>query len=484
MMPLNVLYIMSDEHNPKVLGCHGHPTVRTPNLDRLAASGTRFASAYTNCPICVPARASLATGRYVHEIGYWDNALAYDGRLPGWGHRLQETGHRVTSIGKLHYRDGTDPTGFDEQIMPMHILNGIGDVLGSVRDILPVRVRSRELAEKIGPGDSPYAGYDRQITDHACRWLREEAPKYATKPWVLFVSFALPHFPFISPPEFYDLYPLDEVPLPKACRAEDRPHHPWLEALRKCHISDEGFDDDKRRIAIACYFGMCSYLDHNIGRVLAALEDAALAGNTRVIYTSDHGDNLGTRGLWGKFTMFEESAGIPMIVAGAEIPRGKLCTTPVTLVDLYQTFLDGVGEPLAETEKNLPGRSLFQIANGADDPDRVAFGEYHAAGAVSGALMVRKGRYKYIHYVGMAPSLFDLEADPEELIDLGEDPAYGAVVKGLETVLRRICDPEDVDRRAKKDQAALVERHGGREAVIQKGGFGHTPAPEGTHAGA
>ena len=102
MQPSNLLFILSDQHNRDTLGCYGHPTIQTPNLDALAGRGVRFDAAYTNCPICVPARASLATGRYVHEIGYWDNAFPYDGRVRGWGHRLQAAGHRVDSIGKLH----------------------------------------------------------------------------------------------------------------------------------------------------------------------------------------------------------------------------------------------------------------------------------------------------------------------------------------------------------------------------------------------
>ena len=134
MQPKNLLFIMSDEHNPKFLGHAGHPLVKTPNLDRLVASGAYFTSAYSNGPICVPSRASFATGRYTFETGYWDNAHPYDGKVPGWGHRMQETGHKVVSIGKLHYRNGSDPTGFDEQIIPMHVVNGTGDVLGSVRD--------------------------------------------------------------------------------------------------------------------------------------------------------------------------------------------------------------------------------------------------------------------------------------------------------------------------------------------------------------
>ena len=115
MKAKNLLFIISDEHQARALSCAGHPVVRTPNIDRLAARGTRFTSAYTPCPICVPARASLATGRYVHEIGYWDNAMGYDGRVPGWGARMQAAGVRVESIGKLHYANGDLLTGFDRQ---------------------------------------------------------------------------------------------------------------------------------------------------------------------------------------------------------------------------------------------------------------------------------------------------------------------------------------------------------------------------------
>src|SRR6187402_174364 len=121
MQPSNLVIILSDEHTPRFMGCAGHPLVKTPNLDRLARRGTRFGSAYTNCPICVPARASLATGRYVHQIRFWDNAIAYDGSVPSWGHRLMARGHQAVSIGKLHYV-GSDPArnGFTEEILPMH----------------------------------------------------------------------------------------------------------------------------------------------------------------------------------------------------------------------------------------------------------------------------------------------------------------------------------------------------------------------------
>ena len=180
MQGTNLLFLLSDEHNPTALGCSGHPMVRTPNLDRLAAQGTRFAEAYCPSPICVPSRASLATGRYVHTIRYWDNAHPYDGKIPGWGHRLMDQGHRVTSIGKLHYRDTRDPNGFDEEILPLHVVDGIGDLLGLIRDDLPPRLKNRGYITGAGPGESSYTAYDHQITEASLRWLHDEAPKHRT----------------------------------------------------------------------------------------------------------------------------------------------------------------------------------------------------------------------------------------------------------------------------------------------------------------
>ena len=129
----NLLFVFSDEHSRDITGCYGNTTVKTPNLDALAASGTRFANPYVNCPICVPSRASLATGRHVHEIGCWDNAHPYAGDPPGWGQALIEQGHDVTAIGKLHYRSEEDPVGFSEHVETLNVVDGIGDLLGMIR---------------------------------------------------------------------------------------------------------------------------------------------------------------------------------------------------------------------------------------------------------------------------------------------------------------------------------------------------------------
>lgn len=477
MKPTNLIFIVSDEHNKRVLGSYGHSMIKTPNLDRLAAQGTRFTNAYTNCPICVPARASFATGQYVHQHGYWDNAIAYDGRVPTWGHRLMAQGHHVASIGKLHYVDSVPQrNGFDEEILPMHIVQGVGDLLGLIRDELPRRPGSAKLGPEAGPGESEYTEYDRAIAGETSKWLTSEAPKHQDKPWALYVGFVSPHFPLIAPPEFYAMYPEDKVPWPDMYSPDERPQHPFTDAMRKCLCYDEAFDEPMVRRAIAAYMGLVSFLDSNVGKILQAVEAAGLSENTRIVYTTDHGDNLGTRGMWGKSTMYEESAGIPLILAGPDVPKANVCTTPVSLVDGFQTFIHALGAKADPDDSALPGHSLLDIAQGYV-PKRTILSEYHAAGAPTGSYMIRHGQYKYIHYVGLPPMLFDLDADPFERNDLGRNPAFASVASECEARLRQVVDPEAADKRARADQQQHIEKYGGKDAILKRGTFRYSPPP-------
>ena len=477
MKPANLIVIMADEHNPRILGCNGHPIVQTPNLDALAARGTSFTSAYTPSPVCVPARAAFATGKYLHQIGYWDNADAYEGATPSWHHRLRGDGHRVVSIGKLHFRGRPgDDHGFSEEIIPMHIVEGKGDLMGLVREDLPERGMAWKIAKLAGPGESPYTAYDREIAARAQIWLREEAQKHADKPWVLFVSFVCPHFPLIAPPEFYYKYPVDQMPIPKLYAPGERPDHPYLRDYASSFCYDKFFDPQRLRRAIAAYYGLCSFVDDNVGKVLRALDASGLADSTRVIYTSDHGDNLGTRGLWGKSTMYEETAGIPLIMSGPDVPRGHRVATPASLLDVYPTIMQGVGADRPEMYDGQPGHSLFALADGAQ-PERTVLSEYHGMGSTTGAFMIRHGKFKYIHYAAYRPQLFDLEADPEELRDLAEKPEHARTLSTCRERLYALIDPEEVDRRAKSRQAKLLALNGGREAVIKRGDLGFSPPP-------
>ncbi len=470
----NLLIIMSDEHNARFMGAAGHPMARTPHLDALAAGGTRFTSAYSNCPICVPARAVFATGTYTHRNGYWDNAIAYDGRTPSWGHRLRAAGRRVESIGKLHFRSSDDDNGFQVEHIPMHIKDGVGMVQGSIRgqypDFSPPEPRRGGGPSIVGSamaGETSYIKYDRKIAEMAGDWLAAAGERGDEAPWVLFVSFVSPHYPLTVPREYLDLYPPADMPHPKLDPADGHELHPWSARLG---LANQRFSFEEKAFALSAYLGLCTFLDDQAGRVLAALDTAGLRDETRILYTSDHGENAGSRGMWGKSVMYQEATNIPMILSGPDVPAGRICETPVSLVDAYPSVLAATGTPGDGGER--PGRSLFDIADEPADPDRPVFGEYHAMRSPSAAYFLREGRYKYHYYVGFDAELYDLEADPEETVNLAADPAHAGLAARFEAKLRERLDPEATDARAKADQKALVDHHGGPDAVMSRAAGG------------
>ena len=469
MKPANLLIIMSDEHDPRWMGCSGNRMMITPNLDRLAARGLRFTDAYTTCPICVPARAAFATGKYLYQIGYWDNADPYDGKIPSWHHRLRDRGHQVVSVGKLHFRSTDDDYGFTESIVPMNVFERTGDLYGLLRgDDMPARADGKKLAGLAGPGESEYTWYDREIASRAQIWLREQAPKHKNKPWVMFVSFVAPHFPLTAPPHWYYKYPLDKIPMPKLYR--DKNVHPYVRDQDDNTGYDKYFADEAAvKRARAGYFGLISSLDENIGNLLNTLKDCGLESETRILYTSDHGDNMGARGLWGKQVLYEEAAKVPMILAGPEVPAG-VRREPVSHVDVYPTVMQCMGLDAPQAS----GSSLLNKT-----PERTVLSEYHASSSRAGEFMIRNGKWKYVYFVHYPdrPELFDLEKDPEELHDLGTDKAFSKEREACHRKLLAMLNPEEVDRKAKRRQAELVAAHGGREAVIRRGSFAYSPPP-------
>jgi len=478
--PSNLLILMSDQHNRLMMGCVGHPDVKTPNLDRLAARGTRFANAYTNSPICVPSRAAMATGRYPHQIGVWDNAAPYAGRPTGpdsWGHRLTEAGRHVTTIGKLHFRGAGDDTGYPDQRIPLHCHEGIGDYQGLLREQMPPRFQHRKYLLEAGPGDSEYVRYDRAITEQTVRWLRYEAQTH-DGPWTLMASWVCPHPPFIAPPEFMALYDPASITLPVNWQQQDWVDHPAMQLRRRIMFLEEPLDEATLRQAICAYYALVSFMDAQIGAVLEALDAAGLTETTRIIYTNDHGDLVGKHGLWYKSTMYEDSAGVSMILAGPDIPPGKVSETNVTLVDIFPTVLDAVGVAPDPEDAGLPGVSLLALAAEDGRRSRVAFSEFHASMSASASVMLRDDRYKLIRYVGMPSQVFDLEADPDESRNLADDPAHAEVLARLTAALAEICDPDEIDRQAKADQQRRMDAVGGKEAILEGGvKFTHSPPP-------
>ena len=475
MRPAHLLFIVSDQHQAAAMGCAGHALVQTPNLDRLAESGTRFSNAYTPCAICVPARATLATGQYVHQIGNWDNGFPYDGGVKSWMHLLKESGYLIDSIGKLHFRSAEDDNGFTREIEPLHVVEGVGDPFSGIRDGSLTR-DSRGGIDEAGPGPSTYQAYDIRNRDNAIRWLQEHADD--AKPWVLFLSFVTPHPPFLSPPDTYERYPHDQIELPPQWRESDWVKHPAFEHMRRYFGYDRPFDEATIRRLHAAYYGICTFLDNQIGQVMDTVDALGLRENTRVIYTSDHGEQLGARGVFGKFTMYEEASAIPFILSGPDVPRGKVVDTPVSLIDCHPTVMDAVASPVTEDERERPGESLWKIANEADR-DRTIFAEYHAIASRNAYYMLSDRRYKFVYHVGGPPQLFDLLEDPLEVNDLAidADDVTGSLLAEYEKRLRDILDPEAVDTQAKADQKRLIDDLGGRDAVVARGSFMNSPVP-------
>jgi choline-sulfatase len=448
--PQNLLFILSDEHNRKVAGCYGHPFVKTPNLDRLAASGTTFDAAYCNSPICVPARAALATGRYVHEIGCWDNASPYTGT------------------------PGGDDYGFTEELLPLHVVEGKGDLKGLFRKGELPNKGTAGLAASVGRGDSSYSRYDSRIAATAEDWLKRRAASGSSKPFVLFVSFVMPHFPLMAPEACYDLYAGYSLEDLSYRLTAPPPDHPEIKRMLAYFDYDRHFDDETRAIALRAYYGMVTRLDELVGDVLATLSTTDLAANTRIIYASDHGDNLGNRGMWGKSVMYEDAVAIPLVIAGEGVPTGRRVLTPVSLVDIAPTVLQSTG---LSPRAGLRGTSLIELAT-QERPDRVAFAEYHAAGSGTGQFMVRKGRWKYVAYVGERPQLFDLERDPDEVDDLWDRPEHRVSLRDLDAEIRAICDPDEVNVRAFGDQQARIDAFGGLSGIEESRDIPFTPAPQ------
>ena len=348
-MAHNILVICSDQHWRDAAGCYGHPLVETPNMDRLAARGTLFTRAYCADPCCVSTRASIQTGRWVHQHGCWSSAEPYDGAIRGWGHRLQDAGRASVSIGKLHFRSEQDNNGFSKEIVPVHVLNGIGFTSSMVRDSEDPYGSNEDFANAIGRGESSYTRYDRKVCELTCEWLRDEAPAL-DRPWALFSSFVASHHPIIAPDAFYDLYDRDTIDMPRLRGADERPRHPVLDVWDRVWDYDRHFRDDEHiREARRSYYGYVSFLDHHVGRVIDALKLSGQADDTLVIYTSDHGEMLGNHGMWAKMNMYEEASAIPMIAAGPGVPKGAVCDAPVSHVDVHPP------EPPARDRGSSPG---------------------------------------------------------------------------------------------------------------------------------
>ncbi|MEN9063489.1 sulfatase-like hydrolase/transferase [Ponticoccus litoralis] len=461
----NFIVICSDQQRWDALGA-ASAHVDTPNLDRLAARGTRFSTCYCASPICVSSRASIATGFDVHRTRCWSSAQPYTGIPDSWHHALRDAGYRTVSVGKLHYRSQDDDNGFVEEIMPTHVIDGKGYPFVMLRPDAKKMDGIEDFVDSVGWGDSDYTRHDEAVARRAGEWLAAHGDE---GPWSMFVSFVTPHHPLIVPERFRDAYPPDRVPLPDTYVAPPDKHpsvqaHPATAGLEgNLHYARFFRDEAHVRELRTYYMALTSFLDECVGRVLDGLEAAGRLDDTVVLFTSDHGEMLGDLGLWTKSYMYEGSVRVPLIAAGPGFPSGIVSEATCSHLDIHATALRAAGLALDETRT---GRALQDAAGLVAPDDRSVISGYHDYGSITGTTMLRWKSWKYVHHAGLAPQLFDLAADPTEIHDLVPGGQHQHIVAACAEEMRRHVDPDLASAQAFEDQHALIEALGGREAIL------------------
>lgn len=436
----NVLLIMADDLNNSE-SCYGHPIVKTPNIDRLAAQGVRFDRAYCQFPLCGPSRNSLLTGLYPNSDGILGNGLIFRQTIPSH-HSLPQAfrlaGYFAGRIGKMYHYNvpasiGTnghdDPGSWELELNPAGC-----DRLEEEPNIFSL------IPGQFGATLSWYASpkSDQYHTDGLMAadaiWVLERCAKQKDRPFFLGLGFYRPHTPYVSPKPYFDRYPVGEMPVVKGVKLDqaDLP----AAALASAKPEQDRMTDDLRRQAVQAYYASVSFMDAQVGLVLDALQRLGLAENTIVVFASDHGYHLGEHGLWQKMSLFEESARVPLVIAGPGVrAKGAVATTPVGLIDLYPTLTELCG---VKAPENLQGQSLVPILQDANAKGRawavtqVTRGGRRGANAFFG-YSLRTPRWRYTEWADgqQGRELYDHRQDPLELTNLAGDSVYADTVAQL-----------------------------------------------------
>jgi arylsulfatase A-like enzyme len=468
----NVVWLMSDQHTWRAAGAYGNVEVRTPTLDRLAREGMRFDCAYTPSPVCVPARFALLTGRYPHTTGCTGNATPLPLRERTAAHWFRERGYLTAFVGKLH-PVAPHTAGFDYYVDAGHYFDYLGP--RTERFVRGLGARNSGCAapwiDTLHEGrgnpwgqafpDRP-SGAILPLEDHFDSFVAREAVRflraYAGEPFLLVVSFLAPHAPFAPAPEF-DVYdpaaltlPETAAPVPDAAAlaaggaANLHPYGGWF-----LPPPGDARRDEEARRWLAAYYGNVTQTDAAAGAMLEALDTLGLAGDTLVVYTTDHGEMMYEHGLFGKTLFYEGSARVPLIVRcpGAIAP-GTACAAPVDLTDVLPSSLDLAGIPYRASGGDasaLDGYSLVPAFGGAATGRAFAFSEIGFPHHVR--YMLRDARWKYTHHAGdqerggaRGGRLFDLRRDPDERDNLIDDVRCAPVAAALREQLLSWLPPQ------------------------------------------
>jgi len=453
----NLLFLFSDQHTQRIAGCYGDPVAETPNLDRLAREGLAFDNAYCPSPLCVPSRMSMLTARHPYAQECWTNDDYLRSDAATWLHALGAAGYRPTLAGRLHSMGPDQLHGYAERTVGDHSPNWGGVPRHDLGVLEKANDPWRESLLRSGIGQSAYQVKDMATADSACDILRAIAAHRrggdaaAQKPFCLTVGFLLPHPPYVAWREDYERF-AGRVPPPR-CGRPTEDDHAWEAWWRENRgIADVTADETMR--ARTAYYALTYRIDALLGQVLDCLDASGLADDTLVVYSTDHGDQLGERGLWWKHTLFEDSIKVPLLMRWTKggkpvLPAGERRAQLVNLIDVAATMLDALQAPALP---HAQGRSFLAVAKDAAAPwTNETFCEHvtdtipaWTGGRSVQQRMVRDGDWKLIYYHGEPLQLFDLSSDPFERNDRSHDPACAAIRDRLLARVRDGWNPERI----------------------------------------
>mgnify|MGYP002628228616 FL=1 len=445
----NILLIMADQLSAPFLSIYGGPAI-TPNIDRLAAQGTTFTSAYSNSPLCAPTRFAMMSGQLNSRIGAYDNASEFASSIPTFAHHLRSAGYQTSLVGKMHFVGADQLHGYEERlttdIYPADF--GWTPNWGDVDGRFDWWFHNMDSVVHAGIADvSNQLDYDDDVAHHSIRKLRDLARTADKRPWMMTASFTHPHDPYIARQQFWDLYDHDSIPMPSVdpiCDDENDPHSRRLRHVIAADTTE--ISDGQIRNARHAYLANISFVDHHIGEMLDTLDRHGMADNTVVIFTGDHGDMLGERGLWYKMSFFEHSARIPLIVRQPGGVGGERIDEHVGLLDIAPTMLDLAGIDVPAT---MDGRSVLD-----GGVDKTVVGEYLGEGAVAPIFMIRRGDWKFVSSLADPPQLFNVAADPSELSNLAADPEHAVVAAAFAAEVADRWDAPAIDAAVRSNQVA------------------------------
>ncbi|MBG6142062.1 choline-sulfatase [Roseibium album] len=429
-MSPNILFLQVDQLTASALRAYGDRICHSPALDRLAENGVVFENAYCNFPLCAPSRFSMATGQLCSAVGAYDNAAEFSAEIPTYAHYLRVAGYQTALSGKMHFIGPDQFHGFEKRLTAdlypadfAWVPNWANEGKRDTNDDRAVRIAG--ICER-----SVQIDYDEEVTFRAVQHIYDMARSSDERPFFLQVSYTHPHEPYLCRKEFWDLYEGKEIPMPKVSALSEQAHDPHsVRLLKDFGMLGIRFKDEDVSRAIRAYYGSISYLDSLISRVLDALSATGAAENTVVVFTSDHGEMLGERGMWFKKHFFEKALRVPLIVKAPWIAAQRVSEL-TSLVDLLPTFGSLAGSP-APVEP-LEGIDLMDLLDkGNPPPQRPVYAEYLAEATPAPIFMIRRQNHKFISSSHDGIMLFDLAADPDELTNLATSEFHQPLVEAF-----------------------------------------------------